>query len=75
MWEKMVVSWWRAASWLLLLGESGDAGDGLVSTWMRSRVVAVAASAEDAVGMVTLDGSHTSGSAMHLAVVSHIHTW
>jgi hypothetical protein len=32
---KMLESWWSAASWLSLAGESGEAGDGYWRTRMR----------------------------------------
>jgi hypothetical protein len=76
--ENMSVSWWSTTSWMLLVREFREAGDGCKSVWMRSHAAAVATSAEEeVVGMVTLgrDQTRVSSMAMHLPVVSQIQTW
>ena len=70
----MAASCFRDAIWLSVLGESGDAALGCRSAWMRSRAAAVAASAEDAVGILVLDGNQTRVSAMRSAAVSLLQT-
>jgi hypothetical protein len=50
---KMLASRWSAATWLLLVRESEEAGDKCWRAVVRSRAAAMARSAEDAVGIAT----------------------
>ena len=56
---KIVASCCSAACWLSVVGDNGDAAAGFWSARMRSCAAAVAASAEEDAGMVTLDGNQT----------------
>ena len=66
---KIVANCWRAASWSELVGESGEAGDGFCKAWIKSLAAAVAASAEEAVGMTVFDGNQERVSAILSALV------
>jgi hypothetical protein len=55
---------------LSLIGEIGAADDGNLRAFMRSCAAAMAASADDAVGMLTFDGSQTTVSATRSEAVS-----
>ena len=55
-------------------GESADAGCGCLSAVIRSLAAVMAASVEDAVGMLTLVGNHASVSVMRSALVSVAYT-
>ena len=50
---EIVDSCCRAACWLSLMGESGDAGDGCKRALVKSRAAAMAASVEEEFGMET----------------------
>jgi len=71
---KIVDSCCRAAYWLSLMGESGEAGDGCKRALVKSRAAAMAASVEEDFGMETFVGNQTTVSAMHSDVVSRIQT-
>ena len=65
----------RATRWLSLVGASGEAGEGLRRATVRSLAAAIAASVDEALGMVTLEGNQARVSAMRSAMVSQIQTW
>jgi hypothetical protein len=46
--EDVSASWWRAASWLWLVGERGDAGYLFKKSWIRSLMAVVATSTDEA---------------------------
>jgi len=71
---KIVDSCCRAACWLSLMGESGEAGDGCMRALVKSRAAAMAASVEEIFGMETFVGNQTTVSAMRSDVVSRIQT-
>jgi len=71
---KIVDSSSRAACWLSLMGESGEAGDGCKRALVKSRAAAMAASVEEDFGMETFVGNQTTVSAMRSDVVSRIQT-
>ena len=71
---KTVDSWFRAACWLSLMGESGEAGNGCKRALVKSRAAAMAASVEEDFGMETFVGNQTTVSAMRSDVVSRIQT-
>ena len=73
--EKMSASCRRAACWWSASGERAEAGEGCCSAWMRSRAAAIAASVEDAVGILTCDGNHDNVSAIRRLEVEIIQTW
>jgi hypothetical protein len=70
--KKMSASWWRAARWLLLVGR--QVGDGCRSARIRPLVATVTVSADEAVGMLTLDGNHNTVSVMRSALIFKIQT-
>ena len=72
--SKMVANCWRAASWLELVGESGEAGDGFCKAWIKSLAAAVAASAEEAVDITVLDGNQERVPAILSAMVAWTQT-
>ncbi len=72
--EKISASWRRVASWLSLVGDKGEAGDGWSNAAVRSQAAAMAASLEEAEGMWTFDGNHARVSAMRSAIVSTTQT-
>jgi hypothetical protein len=49
--EKISASWRRAASWLSLVGDKEEAGDGWSSADVRSLAAAMAVSLEEAEGI------------------------
>ena len=67
---KIVDSCCRAACWLSLMGESGEAGDGCMRALVKSRAAARATSIEEDFGMETFVGNQTTVSAMRSDVVS-----
>ena len=71
---KIVDSCCRAACWLSLLDESGEAGDGCKRALVKSRAAAMATSVEEDFGMETFVGNQTTVSAMRSDVVSRIQT-
>ena len=71
---KIVDSCCRAACWLSLMGESGEAGDGCKRALVKSRAAAMATSVEEDFGMETFVGNQTTVSAMRSDVVSRIQT-
>ena len=71
---KMVANCWSAASWSELVGESGEAGDGFCRAWIKSLAAAVAASAEEAVGITVLEGNQDRVSAILSARVAWTQT-
>ena len=71
---KIVDSYCRAACWLSLMSESGEAGDGCKRALVKSRAAAMAASVEEDFGMETFVGNQTTVSAMRSDVVSRIKT-
>ena len=71
---KMVESCCRAACWLSLMGERGEAGDGCKRALVKSRAAAMATSVEEDFGMETFVGNQTTVSAMRSDVVSRIQT-
>jgi hypothetical protein len=65
--EKMLAMWWRAASWLSLMGEGGYASDGFKSAGITSlAAVAMTASADEAVRILV--GNHSTMSAMRSTI-------
>jgi len=71
---KIVDSYCRAACWLSLMGESGEAGNGCKRALVKSRAAAMATSVEEDFGMETFVGNQTTVSAMRSDVVSRIQT-
>jgi len=71
---KIVDSCCRAACWLSLMDESGEAGDGCKRALVKSRAAAMATSVEEDFGMETFVGNHTTVSAMRSDVVLRIQT-
>ena len=71
---RSAVSWWSAATWLLVNGSSGEPGDGLVRAARMLLMPARIRSFDDAIGMVTLVGNHVMVSHMRVARVSQIQT-
>jgi len=71
---KIVDSSCRAACWLSLMGESGEAGDGCKRALVKSRAAAMATSVEEDFGIETFVGNQTTVSAMRSDVVSRIQT-
>ena len=70
---KIVDSCSKAACWLSLMGESGEAGDGCKRALVKSRAAAIAASVVDGdFGIKTFVGNQTTVSAMRSDVVSRI---
>lgn len=68
--RKISASCCKAACWLSDNGESAEAGCGCLSAVIRSLAAVMAASVEDAVGMLTLVGNHANVSVMRSALVS-----
>ena len=64
----------RAACWLSLMGESGEAGNGCKRAEVKSRAAAMAASVGEDFGIETFVGNQTTVSAMRSNVVSRIQT-
>jgi len=71
---KIVDSCCRAACWLSLMGESGEAGEGCKRAEVKSRAAAMAASVDDDFGIETFVGNQTTGSAMRSNMVTRIQT-
>ena len=71
---KIVDSCCRAACWLSLMGESGEAGDGCKRALVKSRAAAMATSVEEDFGMETFVGNQTTVSGMRSDVVLRIQT-
>jgi hypothetical protein len=71
---KMSASWCNCLRWLVVSGQIGDAGVGLLSDEARSRAAAIAAWEEERNGMVTCCGNHASVSATRSAFVTHTQT-
>jgi len=71
---KMVESCCRAACWLSLMGERGEARNGCKRALVKSRAAAMATSVEEDFGMETFVGNQTTVSAMRSDVVSRIQT-
>ena len=71
---KIVDSCCRAACWLSLMGESGEAGNGCKRALVKSRAAAMTTSVEEDFGMETFVGNQTTVSAMRSDVVSRIQT-
>ena len=71
---KIVDSCCRAACWLPLMGETGEAGDGCKRALVKSRAATMAASVEEDFGIETFVGKQTTVSAMRSDVVSRIQT-
>ena len=66
---KIVDSCCKAACWLSLMGESGEAGHGCKRALVKSRAAATAASVEEDFGIETFVGNQTTVSAMRSDVV------
>jgi hypothetical protein len=71
---KIVDSCCKAACWLPLIGESGEAGDGCKRALVKSRAAAMAASVEEEFSIETFVGNQTTVSAMRSEVASRIQT-
>ena len=72
---KIVDSCYRAACWLSLMGDSGDACNGCNRALVKSRAAAMAASVDEDFGIDTFVGNQTTVSAMRSDVFSRIQTW
>jgi len=71
---KIVDSCCRAACWLSLMDESGEASDGCKRALVKSCAAAMAASVEEDFCIETFVGNQTTVSAMRSDVVSRIQT-
>ena len=71
---KSVDSCCRAACWLSLMGESGEAGKGCKRAEVKSRAAAMAASVDEDFGIETFVGNQTTVSAMRSNMVTRIQT-
>jgi hypothetical protein len=70
---RIVESWWRAATWLLVRrGARGEPGDGLLRATVMSLRQARMRSLEEARGMVICVGNHEMVLAMHSVRKSQI---
>jgi hypothetical protein len=70
---RIVESWWRAATWLLVSrGARGEPGDGLLRATVMSLRQARMRSLEEARGMVICVGNHEMVLAMHSVRKSQI---
>ena len=72
--EKILDRRRRVACWLSLIGESGEAGEGLRRAVTRSLAAAMARLVEDDSGMAIFVGNHARVSAIRSARVSQIQT-